>query len=199
MKKIVINKDKLQLIDDKKRSLTELVYIFVICAMIGWCVEVGFVYLNVGKFTDRGMMYGPFCSIYGFGASILYLLFYNLKPSKANIPYAFIVSSVFMGAFELICGLGFKYILNIEMWNYHGRFLAILDYTTVPILIGWGILGTMYIFLLQPFLQKIISFIPKFIVKRLALTIVIAYFLDFAFSAFNIHVNPEILQKLVDP
>lgn len=185
--------------EGKKRSLTDMVFIFVISAMLGWVVEVGYVFLVVGKFVSRGMIYGPFCTIYGFGALILYFLFYNVKPTKANIPYTFITAAFVMGAFELVCGLGFKYIFGIEMWNYHGQFLEILNYTTVPILIGWGVLGTIYVFFLQPLLLKVISWLPKGIEKRLAIIIVVFYVLNVGLSFFNIHFNPEILYKLVDP
>ncbi len=85
------------------------------------------------------------------------------------------------------------------MWNYDGYFLEILNYTTVPILIGWGILGTIYVFLVQPFLSKIISFIPKKIEKKLALLIVCYLLIDFTFSVINLAYNPEILYKMVDP
>ncbi len=191
--------DKLDLMDNKKISIYDIVFIFIICAMLGWLVEVLYVFLDVGKIVDRGMLYGPFCSIYGFGATILYLLFYNLKPSKINIPYTFIASAVFMGAFELTCGLLFKYVLGIEMWNYDGKFLEIFDYTTVPILIGWGVLGTIYVFFLQPLLMKIISFLPEKFIKKLALILATLYFFNFVASVFNIKFNPEILYKLVNP
>ena len=185
--------------EDKKRSIVEMVYIFTICSILGWLVEEVYVFIAVGKIVNRGVLFAPMCCIYGFGAIILYLLFYNIKPNKINIPYIFITASILLGAFELLCGLGFKYILNIEMWNYDGFFLEILDYTTVPIMIGWGILGTMYVFFIQPLLSKIISFIPKSIEKRLALLIICYLFIDFGFSVFHLHGNPELLQKMVNP
>lgn len=185
--------------EDKKKSIVEMVYIFTICSILGWLVEEVYVFIAVGKIVNRGVLFAPMCCIYGFGAIILYLLFYNIKPTKVNIPYIFITASVLLGAFELLCGLGFKYILNIEMWNYDGFFLEILDYTTVPIMIGWGILGTMYVFFIQPLLSKIISFIPKSIEKRLALLIICYLFIDFGFSVFHLHGNPELLLKMVDP
>ena len=188
-----------QKFNEKKRSLTEMVYIFTICSMIGWLIELVFVYISVGKIVNRGVLYAPMCSIYGLGALILYMLFYNFKPTKTNIPYIFIIASLILGMFELICGLGFKYLFNIEMWNYDGFFLEILDYTTVPIMIGWGILGTLYVFFIQPFLAKLISFIPTKIRKKLAIIIVCYLLIDFGFSVFNIYGNPEILYKMVNP
>lgn len=184
---------------DHKITLTNMIYIFIICAILGWFVEVGYVYLINGKIVNRGMTYGPYCSIYGVGAVILYLMFHNIPRTKKYIPYTFFVSGITMGAFELVCGLGFKYILGIEMWSYDGQFLEIMNYTTVPIVIGWGILGTMFVFLIQPMLLKIISLIPQNIVKSVATIIAVVYFLDLSFSTFNIHLNPEVLYKLVDP
>lgn len=199
MNKIIAYKNELEIMNDKKISVFNMIYIFIICSMLGWCFEVGFVFLDVGRIVDRGMLFGPFCSIYGFGALIMYLLFYNLKPSLKNIPYTFIVSSIILGAFELLSGLGLKYIFHVEMWNYDGKFLEILNYTTVPILIGWGILGTLYIFFIQPFFNKILRFIPECISKKLAIILLILYFINFVFSIFNIYLNPEVLYKLVNP
>lgn len=190
-----INKSK----NDKKISFLEMIYIFTICSILGYIIEVIYVFLAVGKLVSRGMLYGPYCPIYGFGGIILYVLFYNLKRDKKYIPYAFFSASIVLGAFELLCGLIFKYIFNIEMWNYSGKFLNILNYTTVPILIGWGILGTLYVFFIHPLLLKIINIIPKNFSKRLANIILLIFLSDFVFSIFKILSNPEILYKLVNP
>lgn len=188
-----------QILEIKKPSFTNIVFVFIICAILGWLVEIGYVYLQTGKIVSRGMTYGPYCSIYGYGAVILYFLFHNVERKKSNIPYIFIISAVMMGGFELLSGQFFKHVLNIEMWSYDGQFLEIFDYTTVPILIGWGILSTLFVFFIQPLLEKIISLIPKNIIKGLAIIIVVIYFTDLTFSVFNIYHNPEILHKLVDP
>ena len=189
----------IKLENKNKVTFTNMVYVFMLCAILGWLVEIVYVFLVSGKIVSRGITYGPYCSIYGFGAIILYLIFHNVKPTKINIPHVFFITAITMGAFELLCGLGFKHIFNIEMWSYDGQFLEILDYTTVPILIGWGILGTTFVFFVQPILLKIISLIPENLSKSIATIIVVVYFLDVAFSTFNIYVNPEVLYKLVDP
>lgn len=182
-----------------KITFTNIVFIFFVSAVLGWCIEVGYVYLTNGVLVNRGMSYGPYCSIYGFGSLIIYLMFHNLERKKGNIPYVFFVSAIAMGAFELLCGLGFKYLLGIEMWNYDGHFLEIYHYTTVPILISWGIVGTVFVFLVHPVILKLISIIPNNISKSITTIILVVYFIDFVFSTFNIHLNPEVLEKLVNP
>ncbi len=184
---------------NKKITFTNMVFVFIICAIIGWLIETVFVFLSFGKITNRGMTYGPYCSIYGFGGLILYLFFHNIKPTKTNIPFTFISTALTMGTFELVSGLLLKHVLGIEMWNYDKEFLPILHYTSVPVMIGWGILATMYVFFVQPILIKIISFIPKNITKRLAIILLTVYILDLSFSTVNIYANPEVLFKLVNP
>jgi len=185
--------------NNEKLSFLNMIYIFSICSIIGYFIEIGYVFLVVGKIVNRGMLYGPYCPIYGFGGILLYLLFYNLKKDKKYIPYAFFVSSVILGTFELLSGLFFKYICGIEMWNYSNHFLNILNYTTVPILIGWGILGTLYVFFIHPILMKLIKLIPINFKKRLAYLLVTILLFDTVFSIFRIINNQDILYKLVNP
>ena len=193
--------DEFHLIRYKKHNITfaEMVIVFTFASVIGYFVETGYVYLVVGNIVKRGMLLGPYCPIYGFGALCLYYCFYDVKTTKANIPLIFIVASLMLGSFELLCGLGFKYILNIEMWNYSGKFLNILNYTTVPILIGWGILGTMYVFWLHPILLKLVRWFPRHVMNKLAVILVGIFIIDFLISTRRIISKPEILDNLVNP
>lgn len=182
-----------------KASFYEMVLIFTIASIAGYFIETGYVYLVVGKIVKRGMLIGPYCPIYGFGALILYSCFYDVKANKKNIPLIFLFASFILGSFELLCGLGFKYILNIEMWNYSGKFLNILNYTTVPILIGWGILGTTYVFWIHPAIKKIVDKVPKHIMKRVAIIAICIFLADFLISTNRINLDPKILDNLVNP
>lgn len=190
---------KIDRIEDRKIEFATVVFIFLLCAFIGWCFEEVYCYLCFNKWVSRGMMFGPLCSIYGYGAIILYLLFYNVKATKTNIPYIFLTAATVLGAFELVSGLFLKYVLNMEMWNYDGQFLEILNYTTVPILIGWGILGTIYVYLIQPILIKLTSVVPKRFSKHLAIVLLCLYLVDFLLSYLNVNINPEVLYNLVNP
>ena len=85
------------------------------------------------------------------------------------------------------------------MWNYSGKFLNILNYTTVPILIGWGILGTIYVFFLHPLIQKFVSLFPKKIMNKLAIIIICIFLCDWLISTKRINLDPQILTDLVNP
>lgn len=180
-------------------NIIDAIYIFLLAGVLGWLIEIGYVYTITGKIVDRGMCYGPICTIYGIGALILYSIFGNLEKKKSNIIIVFLSSSLILGTFEVISGLFLKFVLNLEMWNYDGQFLEILNYTTVPITLGWGLIACFYIFFIQPLMFKIIRFTPKTISKRLALILISLYFLDYSLSLYTVINNPEILYDLVNP
>ena len=73
-----------------------------------------------------------------------------------------------------------------------------MDYTTVPMVIFWGILGTIYVFFVQSHLLKIITSIPEKYKHVIAYAFIILYLIDLAFSINNVFSNPEVLYKLVN-
>ena len=180
-------------------EILKLLLYFFLYSIIGWILESVYKSILEKRVINSGFLHGPYCPIYGFGALILYYCFYDAKPTIKNIPSIFIIASLLLGSFELLCGLGFKYILGIEMWNYSGKFLNILNYTTVPILIGWGILGTIYVFFLHPLIQKFVSLFPKKIMNKLAIIIICIFLCDWLISTKRINLDPQILTDLVNP
>lgn len=196
---IIINTNFELKYDKTPRKIYNIIYIFILCSFLGWLIEIGYMYLLSNKFIDRGIAYGPICSIYGFGAVILYLVFGNIKKSRKNILLVFVLSTLLLGTFELLSGMFFKYVLNIEMWNYDGHFLEILNYTTVPIALSWGLFASLYVFFIQPIFIFLISKIPSKIYIKLALFLVFIYSFDITFSIIKIIRKPEVLEVLVNP
>ena len=45
--------------------------LFIIYAVIGWCMEVICKLIQYKKFVDRGFLIGPYCPIYGVGALLI--------------------------------------------------------------------------------------------------------------------------------
>ena len=85
------------------------------------------------------------------------------------------------------CGNSIKEVSTVEMQEDSGTS------------IGWGILGTIYVFFLHPLILKVLSVIPKHIMRRLAIIIICIYIIDNIVSTKRIHVEPQILDDLVHP
>ena len=65
--------------DKKKFNFWNYVVWFTFYSVIGWCYEV-FLEVVVYKwgFTNRGVLFGPYTPVYGFGALAFLLLVYPI-------------------------------------------------------------------------------------------------------------------------
>ena len=68
-------------------DLYHIVNWFYIYSFLGWLWESSYVSVKEKKLVNRGFVTGPVCTIYGFGAVIVYLI---LKPISGNILICYI-------------------------------------------------------------------------------------------------------------
>lgn len=80
------------------KKIPDYYLIFCVYALIGWIYEVFWMWFVVPPyhFTNRGVLFGPFLPIYGFGLLILLFMLgkFMKKKHKANNPLYLIISSI---------------------------------------------------------------------------------------------------------
>ena len=80
------------------QSIYEALWIFVIYAFLGWCCEVIFAAVTVGRFVNRGFLNGPVCPIYGFGMLMTVGFLWNLR---RNVILFFLAAALLTTLLEL--------------------------------------------------------------------------------------------------
>ncbi|MGI5948715.1 putative ABC transporter permease [Peptoniphilus sp.] len=93
----------------------ELFLIFYIYSFFGWLWE-SFICspVELNKIKSRGFLLGPYCPIYGMGATVSYLLLKNI-----NSPiYVFLLSSISSCFLEYIIGTILEKYFHQKWWNY---------------------------------------------------------------------------------
>ena len=60
--------------------LIDLVLLFFIYSLTGWCIEVCLKYIQYHRFINRGFLTGPICPIYGTGAVLITVAVHLLTP-----------------------------------------------------------------------------------------------------------------------
>lgn len=126
-----------------------------------------------------GILFGYWTPVYGFGCLIILFIHRILdkyqndknisKISKKVI--LFLSSFIILSIIELIGGYLIELIFGIEMWNYSNFMFNIGKYISLETSLIWGISSLILIYVLKPFIDKIINRIPK----------VITYILSFLF------------------
>lgn len=151
-----------------------LLWIFVVCSILGLAIETVFHLAIYHAYQDRaGLLYGPFSPIYGFGGLFMTVALnrFHDKP----IPVIFLISALIGGAFEFTVSWIMQSAFGIVAWDYSGTFLSIDGRTNFMFMCFWGILGVMWVKFLLPILLWMINKIPWKL--RYALTVVCFVFM----------------------
>lgn len=105
----------------------------------------------------RGVIYGPFNVIYGFGAVVMVYLLLRKKYTNWQI---FLYASLLGGIVEYVVSLLQEVFTHTTSWDYSNYFLNINGRTTVPFMVVWGILGLVLVKIAYPFVSEVVEKIP---------------------------------------
>lgn len=164
----------------------KLFFVFLLGSVIGalyedllWFVET---WLQTGTgvwMTHRGVIYGPFNVIYGFGAALMCWILLR-KPYKNW--QIFLFATLMGGAVEYLLSFGQELVLGTRSWDYSDLFLNINGRTTIPIMLIWGVLGLAFVKVVYPALSHLIEKIPPKIGEVVYMVLLIFMVFDMAIS-----------------
>ena len=112
------------------------------------------------------IFYGPITMVYGFGVLLLTIvdkmLLDRIRVSGLKkLVITFITSLIVLTLTEWIGGNILYKIFNINMWDYSKKSFNFGKYICIELSLIWGLLGTLYIYYIKDFTDKIINIFPK--------------------------------------
>ena len=173
-------------------KIDEMVIWFTLYALVGWIYEV-FLEVVVYKwgFTNRGVLFGPYCPVYGFGALAFILLVYPLlkdKPLKRRlllIPIVFLLCMLIATAIELGTSYALEALTGSWPWqtyaDYKINFQARIALSPS---VRFGLGGVLFLYLFQPLFEKMTAALPDKRRKNIAIGIIILFAVDLAYTVF---------------
>lgn len=139
-------------------SFKKLFFIFLIGSVLGTIYEDVLIYIQSGEWMlHRGVIYGPFNIIYGFGAAVMCWVLLSRKYNNWEI---FAISAVLGGVVEYALSFLQEVFTGTTSWDYSHQFLNIQGRTTIPIMLVWGFLGLLLVKVVYPLCSKLIESIP---------------------------------------
>ena len=147
----------------KARKFYDYMIFFIIYAVIGWIYEVSLeTFIYRWGFSNRGVLFGPWLPVYGFGALTFIVLWYHLikdKPAVKKIcmiPVIFLLTMITATALELLTSYLCEWTMGSWPWqtykdyaiNFQGRIALSPS-------IRFGIGGVVFLYVIQPFLDKL--------------------------------------------
>jgi uncharacterized membrane protein len=142
------------------QSYYQVLFLFLIYAFLGWCVEVSFVAVTSGRVVNRGFLNGPVCPIYGVGMVGVLLL---LEPIQDNLLLLFLGGMLLCTLVELIGGWVLEKVFHTRWWDYSNQPFNLGGYVCLGFSIMWGLAVTFVVRLVHPVIFSLVCAIPTLV------------------------------------
>ena len=148
-----------------QKKFAEYFFYFILYSFIGWVYEV-FLEVVVYRwgFSNRGVLFGPYCIIYGAGALILIFTLGGLKKKEIRIGRLCVTPLlVFVGivAVTTVLELAGSYIMELLygewMWDYTRFPFNFQGRIALNPSLRFGVGGMIFLYVFQPLFIKIVS------------------------------------------
>lgn len=160
--------------------------VFLIYSMIGFLLETTlktFFFPNM----NNGIMYGPWIPVYGLGCCLIIfcmrLVFNRIKVNRlSKICLFFLISTLTLTILELVGGVLIEVISGKVFWDYSDLKYNFGNYIALEISLIWGVFSLIVVYLIKPFIDKVIKKIPKYITYLVLLIFIV----DLAFTIYSL-------------
>lgn len=148
---------------------------FFIYSIIGWIWE-SFLCSSVElkKLVNRGFFLGPYCPIYGLGATLSYLFLRDI----GSATLIFILASIVSCTIEYIVGYILEKMFKDRWWNYDNYPFQLHGRVCLYGLVIFGLANVVIVKFSTPFLMFSLSVIKDSILIGLAISISLVSFVD---------------------
>lgn len=124
---------------------------FIFYSVFGWVCEEIWCTVTFKKITKRGMLYGPLCPIYGFGAvSILYFL----EPWRNTWVRLFIASVLLTSVLEYFTSWLLEKLFHAKWWDYSDEPFNLNGRCCLVNSCAFGVGGLALFHIMHPFVER---------------------------------------------
>jgi uncharacterized membrane protein len=158
-------------------QLVNLVLLFFVYAIAGWCMEVCLKYRQYHRFINRGFLTGPWLPIYGFGAVLITLAVNLIAGVEHSIGTTFMISFMLCGAVEYVSSWIMEKRFHARWWDYSQKPMNLNGRVWIGNLMLFGLAGVLVDNIANPLLLRFfegISLRTRTIVACVLLVVIVA-------------------------
>ena len=175
---------------EKILKFQNLIIYYFACSFIGWIMEMIYGYMVFGHFVDRGLLYGPICPIYGYGAILMVLIAEFMKNKKhINIFAKIVIITVLFTLLEYLGSLMLEAMFGLRWWDYTNEFFNINGRVCLMFSLMFGIMGTAFVELVYEPSEKLIGKLKEKVSNKVIwivlITLIVIWVADTVFSTLR--------------
>lgn len=157
-------------------------YVFILYGLIGWIYETVLVSVQKKSFVNRGFLTGPIIPIYGCGALLFYLNFWDIRDQLVLVYFG----SVFLATLlEYLTSLVMELLFHTRWWDYSKYRLNLNGRVCLAVSLFWGTLALMMLHVIQPGMDFAIRQVPRRIGEVIGTILIPVFVLDVTASAIT--------------
>ena len=168
-------------------KITEILAYLIIYSFLGWVLESIYKTILQKRFVNSGVIYGPFCLIYGIGALIMYFL---LDGFKDNIFILFLMATIVMSVWEYLAGFILERIFKVKYWDYSMHRFNFQGRICIRTSLCWGVLGVIFTMWMHPAMIELVGQIPSEVLMYTVLVLAVYIITDIIVSSIKV-INME--------
>ncbi|MBR2797213.1 MAG: putative ABC transporter permease [Clostridia bacterium] len=135
--------------------IVNLVLLFFVYAIAGWCMEVILKYRQFHRFINRGFLTGPWLPIYGFGAVLITLGVNAIAGVEHSVGTTFLISFFLCGTVEYVASWIMEKRFHARWWDYSQKPMNLNGRVWIGNLILFGLAGVGIEYVANPLLFKL--------------------------------------------
>ena len=129
-------------------TISHLILLFAFYSFIGWVIEVVYRSASQREFINAGFLYGPFVSLYGFGAVFIILL--ESVIHQWPLPVKIITYGIILTFIEYLTGLILEKTFKLKLWDYSDNKFNLQGRICLLFSLLWTILALIFVTLIHP-------------------------------------------------
>ncbi|MBN2436956.1 MAG: putative ABC transporter permease [Spirochaetes bacterium] len=167
---------------------------FMMYAIVGWLYEVILeVFVYKWGFSNRGVLFGPYCPIYGVGALSFIFCLKRIIKIKSSGLYKFIKPFIiFAGcmliatAIELVTSYILEYISGSWPWQTYSKYgINFQARIALSPSIRFGIGGVIFIYALQPLFEKLVAKMSQRVLNIVFYSVLTLFLFDLGYLLYR--------------
>lgn len=162
------------------KQIEILFLLFMIYSFLGWIMEVVCCFFASKKFINRGFLIGPYCPIYGFGATFI-TLFLTVISSK-NPVFIFVTCILICSFLEYGTSYILEKIFHARWWDYSDKKFNLNGRICLETMVPFGILGLLIYYVTNPFISDILLKLTPGVLTFVSITIFLIVVIDISLS-----------------
>lgn len=171
----------------------ELLTYFIIYSFLGWIMESVVRSICERKIINTGFLKGPFCPIYGIGATIMFLFLEGFQNRPILL---FFIAIIVLTIWEYIVGVFLEKAFRTKYWDYSDHKYNFQGRVCLTNSICWGILGVLFVKYIHPFVQEMIAKVNVSLVNYIMAIFFFVFIVDTVSSIIHVKNMKATLEKV---